>query len=52
MLSAAGPDEELPPELVKDADTRDKEPLNPDAGKKCSTSSATPFSEAMLKAKG
>jgi superfamily I DNA/RNA helicase len=25
---------ELPPELVEDADARDKEPLNPDAGKK------------------
>jgi hypothetical protein len=34
MLSAGGPDEELPPELVEDADARDKEPLNPDAGKK------------------
>ena len=52
MLSAAGPDEELPPELVEDAHARDKEPVNPDAGKKCSTSSAAPFSEAMLKANG
>jgi hypothetical protein len=25
---------ELPPELVEDADARDKEPLNPDVGKK------------------
>jgi hypothetical protein len=25
---------ELPPELVEDADARDKQPLNPDAGKK------------------
>jgi superfamily I DNA/RNA helicase len=25
---------ELPPELVEDADAKDKEPLNPDAGKK------------------
>ena len=25
---------ELPPELMEDADVRDKEPLNPDAGKK------------------
>jgi hypothetical protein len=41
---------ELPPELMEDADARDKHPLNPDAGKKCSTSSAAPFSEAMLKA--
>jgi hypothetical protein len=25
---------ELPPELVEDADAKDKEPLNPDVGKK------------------
>jgi hypothetical protein len=25
---------ELPPELVKDADDKDKQPINPDAGKK------------------
>ena len=25
---------ELPPELVEDADARDKEPVNPDTGKK------------------
>jgi hypothetical protein len=25
---------ELPPELVEDADAKDKQPVNPDAGKK------------------
>jgi hypothetical protein len=34
MLSAAKRDEELPPELVEDADAGDKEPVNPDTGKK------------------
>jgi hypothetical protein len=38
--------------LVEDADAGYKQPVNPDADKKCSTSSAAPFSEAMLKAKG
>ena len=33
---------ELPPELVEDADAGDRQSVNPDAGKKCSTSAVAP----------